>query len=107
MADLKTTTEERTTWRRGFGGDLYLTKALDDLDTLLAENAALQQRVWDDARGERAEWCGRVLGLQAENAKLRAAIASARDLIAAPHHTIAEELAHTALDAALAALEAP
>jgi hypothetical protein len=45
--------------------------------------------------------------LLAENAKLRAVAEAARALIAADHLSSAEEAAYRALDAALAALEAP
>lgn len=78
MSGLTTTAEERAMFRAAClssnNDRVRVARILDDLDTLLAEKE-----------------------------RLRAAIASARDLIAAPHHTIAEELAHAALDAALEA----
>lgn len=83
MADLKTAEEERATVRSAVGAwqhddALAAMAALDDLDTLLAENV-----------------------------KLRAVTERSRALVAAGRHTAAEELTYTALDAALAALEAP
>ena len=59
MADLKTTAEERERWRQRYGVDggalhlpnSYTQKLLDDLDTLLAENAKLDgfANAWHDA----------------------------------------------------------
>lgn len=57
MADLKTTAEERERWRQRYGVDggalhlpnSYTQKLLDDLDTLLAENARLRA-VAEDGR---------------------------------------------------------
>lgn len=95
MADLKTTAEERATVRGAVGAwqhddALAAMAALDDLDTLRAENAAMSEEVewrraeWGDherrtadhlatARASKAE-------CRAENARLRAVAEAARNL---------------------------
>lgn len=85
MGDLKTTAEERATVRGAVGAwqhddAISAMAALDDLDTLLAENA-----------------------------KLRAVRLAAREYRAmcAPGLDMCRDLARDDLDAALAALEAP
>lgn len=85
MGDLHTTAEERARLRLIYSPDghyslpnTHTQKLLDDLDTLLAENA-----------------------------KLRAVAEAARALINAYHLSSAEEAAYRALDTALAALETP
>ena len=123
MAELKTTAEERATVRGAVGAwqhddAIAAMAALDDLDTLRAENAAMSEEVewrraeWGDHERRTADHLATVRASKAEclaeNARLRAVAEAAREYRAmeAPGLDMCRDVARDDLDAALAALEA-
>lgn len=112
MADLKTTAEERAKLKRlarVHAEKMHQVDALnilDDLDTLLAENARLRAEVAYLADGRPLDAIRRTA---AEMVKLRAVAEAAREYraLGALNIGIQRDLARDDLDAALAALEAP
>lgn len=106
MGDLKTTAEERAQMRMTYKPGGYYgmpgasaAKLLDDLDTLLAENARLRAEVAYLADGRPLD------ATAAEMVKLRAVAEAARKV--RDKFGDDYEVRFSPLDAALAALEAP
>lgn len=109
MADLKTTQEERAKLR-AISADWFAdrpdaqgARLLDDLDTLLAENARLRAEVAYLADGRPLD------ATAAEMVKLRAVAEAARDMMSVYLNDAGPEAFRTltAMRVALAAMEAP